>query len=228
MGDAVKVFEPDGTPKEKGKEGNRRKLLQHHSNSMLREDEKELINKSLENMDKLEVPKDAVSGLVDAKGDTVSKPIKFTDARKKDNLEDKAELMKNSAVEEFKKEMEEDKAKGLDINDIESIKAFDIGYCPLGSELVCKQIIEEHKIGSIHVPPGSDAAPTKVIVIETGMHVGYVEKGDVLLLNGGRLHAFTIQFKGIKFKLIDYSAVNGVMKPKSEILARVKANKSQD
>jgi hypothetical protein len=127
-------------------------------------------------------------------------------------------------------EVAKDKEHGLDINDIESIKAFKTGYSPAGNSVLVKFIKEEEKVGKIILTDHSNPNK-KAVVITAGLYVNNFRPGDIVLLKGqdvrNPLPPFADRvFKSITFKEISVDAIAGIFLDKKEWLDRiVKDNK---
>lgn len=127
-------------------------------------------------------------------------------------------------LKKFQKDVEEDKEKGFDINDIESIKAFAkaVEYTPLFNTVVVKQIREEQKVGSL-ILPDSSATGKKAVVIIPGMYVSQLQAGDIVTLQGdGRIQYFNRVFKGVSFWELNVDSIGGVFKSREVIMQRLK------
>lgn len=140
---------------------------------------------------------------------------------------DRAKEIAEAATKEMLKEIEEDKEKGLDIHDIDSIINFDIGYTPLGYTVIVKEIIENQKIGLIYLPDTSEMS-RKAVVIETGHGIHAIKPGDVISYRelpdkskNYDKYTSTRVFKGVKFKEISMDMVAGVYKSKQIVLDRL-------
>jgi hypothetical protein len=125
-----------------------------------------------------------------------------------------------------------DKEKGFDIDDIESIRNFDLGFTPSGNTVLIKRISVEEKYGNIIIPDMS-STETKGVIVETGIYVGTVEKGDIVSLHtkgeGGQsinlskvIHERIL--KGITFYECSYDLISGIFKNKQKVLQTIKDN----
>lgn len=122
-------------------------------------------------------------------------------------------------------EVAKDKALGLDIDDIESIKAFKTGYSPAGNTVLVKFIKEEEKVGDIILLDRSNPNK-KAVVITTGLYVNNFRPGDVVLLKGQDARnplppSADRIFKGITFKEISVEAIAGLFLDRKEWLDRI-------
>lgn len=122
------------------------------------------------------------------------------------------------------KEREEDKAKGLDVTSSESIEKFDLGYTPLGSVVLVKEMTEEQTINGIIIPDMAKDV-VRAIVIETGYLVTTIKKGDIVTIKPapqGQTGGYSLdrEIKGIKFKEHSYQNIAGVFLSKKKLMAR--------
>lgn len=141
------------------------------------------------------------------------------------DLEESANSIYAKAGEAHKEMIEKDKAAGLDVNDIESIRNFKIGYTPLGNTLLIKQIHEDLKYGSILLPDGSNNNK-KAVVIVPGLYVTTLKKGDIITLKPtttGRAPYVKRTFKGVEFDEIDYDLVGGIFMEEEDYRTRCNA-----
>lgn len=138
-------------------------------------------------------------------------------------LDSKIEEKFNASIKEWRVEVEEMKEKGLDIEDIESIKAFDIEYTPIGSTIIVKELKNDEKFGSIIIPDIAKEV-RRGVVIETGLYAHELRKGDIVAYKHNvKDHNFRdVEFKHIKFHEIDIDAVSGVYLKKQEVVERLK------
>jgi len=148
---------------------------------------------------------------------------------------DSMEAMVENAESKYKKsfidEMEKDKEKGFDINDINSINAFEFDYCPLQYTVVVKFIREEQKVGSIIIPDSSSLT-FKGVVIEPGLMVNNLKRGDIVTfkptLVDPKKQLFNpipdnmeIIIKGIVFKEVSYESIAGVYLKREKLIERI-------
>lgn len=144
--------------------------------------------------------------------------------RKFNSIEDMADNIYAKSQDAIEKEVETDKEKGFDINDINSILNFKVGYTPVGNTVLIKTIKGEEKVGNIIIPDNSTRG-TKAVVIVPGMLVTMLRKGDIILYKAtleGSVASVERIFNGVKFHEIDYYAIAGVMKDIDEMNERVK------
>lgn len=122
-------------------------------------------------------------------------------------------------------EINQDKVNGLDINDINSIINFKVGYTPSGNSLLVKFIKEETNYGKIILPDITNPNK-KAVVIVAGLYVTNFKAGDIILLKGTSPsnplppHENRL-FKNIKFKEISAEAAAGIFMDKNEWLDRI-------
>ena len=204
----VSIFDGKGNELPVGKEGSRRKLLQHGPKGFLTDNDKQLIEQGNKLAGK------AVEGAASS--------IKITDDRRRDTLLERALDESEKIVKQFNEEVDKDAKNGFNINDVDSVNSFETDFTPMENEVLVKFIIEEYKIGSIFVPTGSDLNAKKAIIVETGLHVSYLQKGDIVVLRGGKIQATNFMIKGIKFNIIDAGVILGVFSKKQDILSRLK------
>lgn len=142
------------------------------------------------------------------------------------DMELQAEKLYAGHANKLKKEQEEDVVNGLDINDIESIKNFNICYTPLGNSVVIKQLHEEEQIGKIIIPAGLDITDRKYIVMVPGLLVNMLNRGDIITMKGtpsGKLDVIDRKFNGVKFIEVDFYAIAGIYKSEQDMQKRVEA-----
>lgn len=128
----------------------------------------------------------------------------------------------------YTKNIAADKEKGFDVESLDSIINFDVGYTPSDTAILVKLIRQEEKIGSIIIPDRSNPNAKAVIVVP-GFRVYNYDAGDVIMLRStGRepLRALSRTFKGIEFHEIDESFIAGNFISRKEWYNRtIKKNK---
>lgn len=155
-------------------------------------------------------------------------------ARTFDSIEDmnaQAEEALSMRDKDYLKEVEEDKLNGFDINDINSIINFDIEYAPIGSTILVK-FLREDKLGSTIILLDSSSESKKALVVEVGMFVDYIKKGDIISVRGQDSRnplppSIERTFKGVKLKEINYESVTGIYMKKQELIKRNLADMKQ-
>lgn len=154
-----------------------------------------------------------------------------------DELLEKAEEIYGSAGKAMVKEHEKDKENGFDINDVESIKNFNIDYTPLGNSVVVKFIREDLKLGEIIVPDTSNHG-RKAVIMVAGLYVDTLKRGDIVRLRpmapqrpGAKINqdelppSVDIIFNNVKFSEISYEAVAGVFLSREVVNGRLNPSK---
>lgn len=131
----------------------------------------------------------------------------------KDFKEAYAHLNEND--QKYLKEKEADRLNGLDIDDADSIANFEVNYTPLGSTLLVK-FLREDDLGSKIIILDSTAKIKKGLVIQPGVFVDYLKKGDIISLRNERdarqplPDAIEHKFNGITLKEINYESCAGI------------------
>lgn len=143
-----------------------------------------------------------------------------------EDLEKQASAIYAKAADTNKEEYDKDKEKGLDINDINSVLAFEPDYTPLGDTVLVKYIKEDHKIGTL-ILPDSYNADKKAVVIVPGLLVSTIFKGDIIVLKGSDRNnpyppSFKRKIKDIEFEEIPSMAISGVFKSREAVIDRIK------
>lgn len=146
------------------------------------------------------------------------------------------EEMVKSAEETFNRdnsvEVALDAENGFDINDPKSVIAFDCGYTPLGYTVLVKIIKEEAKSATgLVLLPDHSTIGYKAVVVETGLLVNNLEKGDIVVFkpmkdNQGRIVRdlpgfIDMTLKKIKFQEVPYEALAGIYMSKKVLLSRI-------
>ncbi len=187
----------------------------------------ELVDKNGETIKDVQfnIKKESGSHLADRKalhsGQGSTKPFKDMD-----DLEKMASNIYATAVDDISKEYEADKKAGLDINDLESIKNYKLGYTPIGETLIVKYIKEEQKVGSL-ILPDSTSDSKKAIIITPGLYISTLFKGDIVILKGqSKANPYPYEakrtFNGITFNEIPVEAVAGVFHEREDIIQKIK------
>lgn len=168
--------------------------------------------------------------------------IKFTDARAADlntrprestdltQFEDDDDMVSKAEKKYRKANLEEaelDKTKGFDIESIESIRAFDVGYTPMGNTVLIKIIREEHKIGLIIIPDGT-ALGVKAVVVVPGLYVNNLLLGDIVMLKGESPSKpipphIDRKFKDVNFWEVPFEAIAGAFVSREKLITRIGA-----
>lgn len=159
-----------------------------------------------------------------ANREALNKGLNTTVFTSKEDMEAKADKLYGGAAKLRRQEKIDDKTLSFDIDDIESIRAFDIGYCPYGQTIIIKHLFIEEEIGNIIIPD-STSEGKKAVVVCTGLYAPNLRVGDVIILrpidNGGKIYTTNRTFKGVKFAEVELGFVTGVFKSISEINSRV-------
>lgn len=138
----------------------------------------------------------------------------------------------NEIDQKYMKEKETDKLNGFDIDDKESIMNFDLEYTPMGSTLIVK-FLREDELGSKSIIIDVTSKIKKALVVQPGIFVDYLKKGDIVSLVPSRTtrsplpdHAPHL-FKGVSFQEINYEAIAGIYMREKDLKARSLADRKK-
>lgn len=121
------------------------------------------------------------------------------------------------------KEYEDEKAKGFDVKDRETIMKFQTGYCPTGDIILVRRLSESKLI---EIDGGrADTSKDKFIVVETSPEVARpIIKGDVISLgtpNSPVISSKNMILKGIKLIEVSSYDIGGIFISKDEYYERL-------
>lgn len=140
------------------------------------------------------------------------------------NLENVADNLYAKQTNGFEQIHENNKAKGLDINDPASIEAFESGYTPLGNTILVLEIHKEQKVGLI-IMPDMLADGKQCVAITPGLLVNNVYKGDILSFKrdeASKWPPYEVRvLKGIELHEYSYHAFGGVFITSKEMKNRI-------
>lgn len=144
------------------------------------------------------------------------------------DLEKSAENIITRHLTAIEKEKEKDKNNGFDIDDINSVRSFDLNYTPLSNKVILKLIKKEKKIGELDIIDRSNTIiQSEYYVITSSLMNDSIEKGDIVLLDGGNVTALKRIFKGVEFYEVDFYSIAGVYQPYEIIYKRVNSSKKK-